>query len=65
VQKTSNYFILGLNLLFYYAFTNVITKIIPLNSQKTFTSCGKDHPTPETKVKEKMTRGKTVIILLK
>jgi hypothetical protein len=57
VQKTSNYFIPGLNLLFYYAFTNVITKIISLNSQKTFTSCGKDHPTPETKVKEKMTKG--------
>jgi hypothetical protein len=57
MQKTSNYFMSRINLLFYYAFTNIITKITPHNSHKTFMSCGKDHLTPEAKVKEKMTMG--------
>jgi len=58
MQKASNYFISRLNLLFYHALTNIITKITPLNSQKTFMLCGKDHPTPEAKIKEKMTKGR-------
>ena len=65
MQKATNYSISRLNLLFHYAFTNIITKITPLNSQKTFMSYGKDHPTPEAKVKKKMTKGKTIITQLK
>jgi len=33
-----------------------ITKITPLNFQKTSTSYKKDHPAPITNVKEKMTK---------
>jgi len=57
VQKALNYFILGLYSLFYSAFTNTITKITLLNSQKTFTSCEKDHPTPEAKGKRENDQG--------
>ena len=57
MQKALNYFIIELNSLFYYAFSNAIIKITPLNFQKTSTSYEKDHPTPKTNVKEKIRKG--------